>query len=595
MSQRILAAHSEAWDERPDEDACDLIEVRVDQVALARDANRVLGTALASGLSKSAVEVSVAYPSRCIAHSMELDEKGDDGRIPHEAIALGFLVAQPGAGFAAQVHLERFSSPSRLILTDEPRLASCGAVGMLALPASRGQLVEALRTGSTSVRPPQSVQVILSGRIRPFVSVRDVALGILARGLADVVRRVDAALQAPVVLEFCGSSCKYLSVGDRAVLCALAPQVGAAGALFASDDKTETFLRDQRRSKAHRALSPDSGAPWKETFSFDLAGTEPQFMDEEGDIRPVREKEGTPVSQVLLGGDSGITLRDFYAVAALLKSKRVSPGLDFLLCPGSRQTLEVLSQGALTDLIFTGARLLEPDRMVLTGELYPPANGGLSLKNCDHLTQRRGVIVSPETLAFAVANGHLGDPRGFKRPVRVTVPRNLPTDDVLLIRGTEARGGAKGKGRVDHRAAEMADSPPSSNRFSSPTKPLLWSEPIELDVLAERSEPTSPCAFVAKTLDDIRWLIERAPGSPELRVVIACHIPAASVSVLSGLGVLALRADEKTLAHLMTAKKLRVPGHDDWDSQRFSLDVGKRSVAVDWLAVGPERRWTSGN
>jgi aconitate hydratase len=231
----------------------------------------------------------------------------------------------------------------------------------------------------------------------------------------------------------------------------------------------------------------------------------------------------------------------------------------------------------------------------LTGELYPPAETGLSLKNCDHLTQRRGVIVSPESLAFAVAHGHLGDPRGFKRPVRVTVPRNLPTDDVLLIRGTEARGGAKGKGRVDHRAAEMADSTPSSDHFSSPAKPRAWGKPIELDVIAGRSEPKSPCAFVAASLEDIRWLIERAPVSPELRAVIAEHIPAASVSVLSGLGVLALRADEKTIAHLVAAKKLRVPGYDDWDGQKFSLDIGKKSVSVDWLAVGPEREWTSGN
>ena len=79
-------------------------------------------------------------------------------------------------------------------------------------------------------------------------------------GLGDIVRRVEESRGAPVVLEFAGPSARLLSVGERsAVMAALAPQVGAAAALFVSDERTEVFLRDQRRSKAHRALAPRSG------------------------------------------------------------------------------------------------------------------------------------------------------------------------------------------------------------------------------------------------------------------------------------------------------------------------------------------------
>jgi aconitate hydratase len=263
------------------------------------------------------------------------------------------------------------------------------------------------------------------------------------------------------------------------------------------------------------------------------------------------------------------------------------------VCPGSRQTLEVLAEGALADLIATGARLIEPDSRVLSGALYPPAPGGLSLKTCDHTSQRRGTIVSAETLAYAVAHGELGDPRGFKRPVRITVPRNLPTDDVLLIRGAEARGGAKGKGRVDHRAADLGDSPPPSERFSSPIEPRTWEDAIELAILAERSDPSSPSVFVAETLDDIRWLAERATTIPELRAVIAPHIPSAMVSVLSGLGVLALRADGEALRRLAKAKSLSVPAQETWEGAKVALGLDAETVAVDWLAVGSERDFST--
>ena len=68
------------------------------------------------------------------------------------------------------------------------------------------------------------------------------------------------------------------------------------------------------------------------------------------------------LAQVVLGGDSGTTLRDMLAAAMLLKSKRVPSRLDLLVSPPSRQVLEVLAQsGALVDLVATGARIIEPD------------------------------------------------------------------------------------------------------------------------------------------------------------------------------------------------------------------------------------------
>src|SRR6202035_2126065 len=100
------------------------------------------------------------------------------------------------------------------------------------------------------------------------------------------------------------------------------------------------------------------------------------------------------------------------------------------------------------------------DGRVMTGGIYPPpSTGGLSLRTCDPEPRGSGrtpfVVASAETLAYAVASGEMGDPRSFKRPVRVTVPRALPTDDVLVARKGErmrpraaAQAGGRG-GRTD--------------------------------------------------------------------------------------------------------------------------------------------------
>lgn len=311
---------------------------------------------------------------------------------------------------------------------------------MLSLVVPSGQLGQALAHGTIVLRPPRSVQVLLSGRVRPFVCARDIGLELLRRGLGDIVRMVDAEHGAPVVLEFAGPGVRLLSVGERAVLAGIAPYVGAASAIFVSDERTEVYLRDQRRSKAHRALLPDAGAPCDDVLNLDLGAVNPLVLDEAGQVRSVRDLAGKPVAQVVLGGDSGTTLRDLFAAATLLKSKRVPPRLDLLLAVPSRQMLEVLaSSGALADLIAAGARLIEPDARVMSGAIYPPpVTGGFSLRLTDPEPRLSGrasfVVASAETLAYAVAAGEIGDPRMFKRPVRVTVPRVLPTDDVLVVR-----------------------------------------------------------------------------------------------------------------------------------------------------------------
>ncbi|CAN5131325.1 hypothetical protein BH09MYX1_BH09MYX1_20340 [soil metagenome] len=408
------------------------LDVGVDQVALSVRPELVRAALSASGHSKKAVvETAVVYEPRSVGVSGDPDARAE----AIEWLGIGAQIGRAGIGFAGPVHLERFASPARLIVTDDPRMACVGGIGALALVLPPQALAHALVTGRIRSRSPRSVHVVLSGRTRPFVGASDVALELTRRGVCDVVKRIAEEHGAPVVLEFGGASTRLLSVGDRAVLCGAVSMLGAAGALFASDERTEVFLRDQRRSRAHRALAPGAGAPFEYVLSIDLAAVDPLLLDEKGAVRGVRDYNGRRVSQVLLGG--GVTLRDLLSVAALLKSKRCPPAVDLLLAIPTRQMFEVLAtEGALADLIATGARLIEPDHRLYEGTLYAPPAAGESVRTMgvDPDVPRRPLVASPETLAYAAATGEIGDPRGFKRPVRVSVPRVLPTDDVLVVR-----------------------------------------------------------------------------------------------------------------------------------------------------------------
>ncbi|WP_437627646.1 aconitase family protein [Sorangium sp. So ce1151] len=606
MPQKILAGRAADPQLRGD-----LVQVKVDQVILSRAPSRALAEAIATGMKKTPVEVAVAYDGTCVADASSLADidEGSPHSVSPEFPTYNIPIARPGIGFPAPVHLERFAAPARLALTDDPRLATVGGIGMLSLVVSPSQLGQALATGSAWLRPPRSVQIHLSGRVRPFVCARDVALELLRRNLDEVVRRIEGEHHAPVILEFAGPSARLLSVGDRAVLCGIAPQVGAAAALFVSDEKTEVFLRDQRRSKAHRALVPDPGAPCEEVVSIDLGTVDPLLMDEDGVVRPVRDLAGKPVAQVVLGGDSGVTLRDMLAAALLLKSKRVPSRLDLLVAPPSRQVLEVLAQsGALVDLVATGARIIEPDRRVVTSEIYPPPPGGLSLRTADPEPRIAGtpsfVVASAETLAYAVATGAVGDPRSFKRPVRVTVPRALPTDDVLILR--------------DKKGEQVSTKRP-------PTAPsaVPWKGPLTLDVLAgvpklngraavgahgrkapaaveaapavadekAQAAPAGGVALVLSTLDEVRAVAERATDLSAVRAVVAPFVPSTAVSAFASEGIATFLVGAEALGSIKDQKSVELPAPAQW-GDRVAAVFGSERVEVAWLATGMERSWT---
>jgi aconitate hydratase len=251
--------------------------------------------------------------------------------------------------------------------------------------------------------------------------------------------------------------------------------------------------------------------------------------------------------------------------------------------------LEVLSAtGALTDLIATGARIIEPDARAMTGELYPPVAGGLSARTHDlepgATAPKPVAIASAEALAWAVAYGEMGDPRSFKRPVRVTIPRALPTDDVLVVRDR------KGAAADSKKATPITTTPPTP-----------WKGGQALDVVEGTAQLTNGKAglvVVCSTLDEVRELAARASEiAANVRAIVAPFIPSSSVALFSGLGIAALRVDAAGAVPLKGLKgqhTLLLPEPQKWSEKGPTVvTFGTQKVSLTWLALGSERAWAS--
>jgi aconitate hydratase len=254
--------------------------------------------------------------------------------------------------------------------------------------------------------------------------------------------------------------------------------------------------------------------------------------------------------------------------------------------------LQVLaSTGALTELLATGARLIEPDSRVASGSLYPPPRTGLALRTVDPEPKVQEdcvpLVASAETLAYAVATGEVGDPRSFKRPVRVTVPRVLPTEDVLVARRGER---SSSSGALTRKRDGVG---------------LAWqaAQTLELvdrasfaDTSAESANGRGEVAVVCATLDEVRDLATRAPEvAHSVRAVLASYIPSALVSLLSAAGIVAIRLDPAAAKGLKGQKTIALPPPGQWaERQATAVSVGGSKLPLTWLALGTERAWATG-
>jgi len=159
-------------------------------------------------------------------------------------------------------------------------------------------------------------------------------------------------------------------------------------------------------------------------------------------VTPVRKIKKMDVDQVCIGSCTNSSYKDLVTVAKILKGKTAHPHVSFIIAPGSKQVLEELARkGYLTDLIASGARLMENACGFCIGNSQSPKSGAVSLRTSNrNFPGRSGTLnahvylVSPETAAAAVITGKITDPRDLKMNYpRVTLPKKFFIDDSMMI------------------------------------------------------------------------------------------------------------------------------------------------------------------
>ena len=411
------------------------IALSVDQT-LFHDATGTMAALQFEALSLPRVktELSVAYIDH---NTLQVGYENADDHLFLQTFAAryGLYFSRPGNGICHQVHLERFAVPGKTLLGADSHTPTCGGMGMLAIGVGGLDVALAMAGEPFYVRVPQVVQARLLGQLGPWVSAKDVIL--------EILRRYTVKGGVGKVLEYTGPGVKTLSVPERATLTNMGAEIGATTSLFPSDELTRAFLKTQQREGDWLSCKPDPDASYDETWEIDLGTLEPLVARPHSpdNVCPLKDVEGLEVDQVVIGSCTNSSLKDMMTVAAILKGKTISPKVSLVIAPGSRQVLKMLSSsGALSDLIESGARILESCCGPCIGMGQAPRTQGVSLRTFNRNFKGRSgtqsaqvYLVSPEVAAVSAIRGALSDPRRAGNPPRIRLPEIYSIEDHMII------------------------------------------------------------------------------------------------------------------------------------------------------------------
>ena len=411
------------------------IALRIDQT-LTQDATGTMAYLEfeSMGVGQVRTEKSVAYIDHNTLQSGF--ENADDHRYIQSVCAKhGIWFSRPGNGICHQVHLERFGVPGKTLIGSDSHTPTGGGLGMLAFGAGGMDVAVAMGGGAYYITMPKLIKVNLTGKLRPFVTAKDVSL--------EILRILSVKGGVGYIVEWGGEGVKTLSVPERATITNMGTELGATTSIFPSDEITRAFLAAEGREKDFVPLASDEGARYDRVIDIDLDELEPLIAcpHSPDNVVTVASLAGTKVDQVCVGSCTNSSLLDMYKVAAMLKGRTISPDVSMSVSPGSKQVLKMLSaSGALVDILSSGARLLECACGPCIGMGFSPNSAGVSLRTFNrNFLGRSGTadakvyLVSPETAVAAALTGYITDPRTLGVDVNVTLPDACTLDDTAVL------------------------------------------------------------------------------------------------------------------------------------------------------------------
>lgn len=247
-----------------------------------------------------------------------------------------------------------YVKPGDVVFGTDSHTTTYGCVGAFSSGIGYTEMASILGTGTMWIKVPETIKVIIQGKLPDDVMSKDIILRLIGDLGADGATYL--------ALEFTGSTVEEMSVSSRMTIANMAVEAGAKCALFTPDEKTAEYCEIQL-NEFQKNLTGDEDGVYKKVIRYRAEDFVPVMAcpSQVDKIRPVSELEGIAIDQVFIGSCTNGRLEDLAAAAGVLKGKKVADYVKLIVTPASRKVYqEAMDQGIMEILSEAGAIITHP-------------------------------------------------------------------------------------------------------------------------------------------------------------------------------------------------------------------------------------------
>jgi 3-isopropylmalate/(R)-2-methylmalate dehydratase large subunit len=318
-----------------------------------------------------------------------------------------------GMGVCHQLMMEHHVVPGQLLIGADSHTCSYGALGALATGMGSTDVAVSWSRGRVWMKVPETICIIVTGQWPKGVSAKDLILKIIK----DLTAR-GATYKA---MNFKGEAIEALSIAGRMTIANMVIEAGAKFAYIKPDNKTRVYLEKMGRPE-YQEIEDDEDAGYELILEYDVGRLAPQiaFPHSVDNVDVVTAYEGTAINECFLGACTNGRYEDLEFAAAIVKGRKIAPGVRFLVTPASKDVyLQAMESGVISTFVESGAMIGTPGCSACFGGTGGILGKGERLLTSANRNFRARVgsfeseiyLASPATVAASAVTGTITDPR----------------------------------------------------------------------------------------------------------------------------------------------------------------------------------------
>lgn len=243
--------------------------------------------------------------------------------------------------------------PGDLIIGADSHTCTYGALGAFSTGMGSTDLAAAMLTGEVWFKVPETMKFVLTGRLNPWVSGKDLILNIIGR------IGVDGALYK--AMEFTGDTIAGLSMADRMSMANMAIEAGGKNGIFPPDDMTRAYVEPRAKRPFHFYHS-DPDAVYASVTEIDVTAIEPQvaFPHLPSNVKGISEVGYVKIDQSYIGSCTNGRIEDLRIAAQVLKGRKAAPDVRLIIVPATPEIYRQAMQEGLFDIFLDADAVISP-------------------------------------------------------------------------------------------------------------------------------------------------------------------------------------------------------------------------------------------